>query len=127
MLLIVILILLSFSCTVDSQDNQEIKLLDQFHRITSEEMMTWMEKLCSPEFRGRLSGTPEYIASAEWVAGKLKEWGVKPAGPDGTYFQWFDHPYTRVNDIGSLSMNINLPDGSVIPKNRIFPTNIIPG
>ncbi len=127
LLLIVILILLSFSCTVDSQDNQEIKLLDQFHRITSEEMMTWMEKLCSPEFRGRLSGTPEYIASAEWVAGKLKEWGVKPAGPDGTYFQWFDHPYTRVNDIGSLSMNINLPDGSVIPKNYVYPDEYYPG
>ncbi len=56
--------------------------------------MTWIEKLCSPEFNGRLTGTPEYIASAEWVAGKFKEWGIKPAGDNGDYFQWFNFPYT---------------------------------
>ena len=56
-----------------SQDDFESKLLKQFHTIQSEEMMGWMEKLCSPEFNGRLTGTPEFIASAEWVAGKLKE------------------------------------------------------
>ena len=75
-------------------------LLKHFHTIRSEEMMTWMEKLCSPEFNGRLTGTPEFIASAKWVAGNLKEWGIKPAGDNGNYFQWFDFPYSTVNDIG---------------------------
>ncbi len=71
-----------------------------------------MEKLCSPEFQGRLSGTPEYIASAEWVAENLKEWGIKPGGDNGTYFQWFDSPYTVLEDIGSLALKISQPDGS---------------
>lgn len=125
--LIVTLILLTFSCTIYSQENYETKLLDQFHKITSEEMMIWLEKLCSPEYKGRFTGTPEYIAAAEWVAGKFSEWGVKPAGENGSYFQWFDHPYTVVNDIGNLSMNISLPDGSVITKNYEYPVDYYPG
>ncbi|MCK7541622.1 MAG: hypothetical protein MZV63_67430 [Marinilabiliales bacterium] len=65
-----------------------------------------MTEICAPEFNGRLAGTPEYLASAEWVAGKMKEWGIKPAGDNGSYFQWFDHPYTVVNDIGALQLHL---------------------
>jgi hypothetical protein len=86
-----------------------------------------MEKLCSPEFNGRLSGTPEYIASAEWVAEKLMKWGILPGGDNGTYFQWFDSPYTVVNDIGSLSLKITQPDSSAIIKSYTYPDEYYPG
>ena len=85
-LILVSILFLSASRLSYSQDDFESKLLKQFHTITSEEMMTWLVKLCSPEFNGRLTGTPEYIACAEWVAGKLKEWGIKPAGDNGITF-----------------------------------------
>jgi hypothetical protein len=124
---LLLLLSLQTSHIVLSQDDYESKLLRQFHSITSEEMMTWVEKLCSPEFNGRLTGTPEYLASAEWVAGKLKEWGIKPGGNNGSYFQWFDFPYTSVNDIGSLTLNIPQPDGSVIKKNYNYPDEYYPG
>jgi hypothetical protein len=110
-----------------SQDDFELKLLKQFHSIQSEEMMSWLEKLCSPEFNGRLTGTPEFIASAEWVSGKLKEWGIKPAGDNAGYFQWFDFPYTVVNDIGSFSLNLVQTDGSIIKKNYNYPEDYYPG
>jgi hypothetical protein len=124
---LLIILYLSASRVVLSQDDQEIKLLKQFHTIKSEEMMAWLEKLCSPEFNGRLTGTPEFIASAEWVAGKLKEWGIKPAGDNGSYFQWFNFPYTIVNDIGSLSLNIPQTDSSIIRKNYNYPDEYYPG
>jgi len=124
--LLSVLLLLLF-LTVNSQDETEVKLLKYFHTITSEEMMTWVEKLCSPEFNGRLTGTNEFIASAQWVADKLKEWGIKPAVDNGTYFQWFDHPYTVVNDIGSLTLNIPQSDGSVIKKSYNYPDDFYPG
>ena len=119
--------ILSASRLVFSQDDFESKLLKQFHAIRSEEMMTWIEKLCSPEFNGRLTGTPEFVASAEWVAGKLKEWGIKPAGDSGNYYQWFNFPYTVVNDIGSLTLNLVQADGSVIKKNYSYPDDYYPG
>jgi hypothetical protein len=124
--LILILVLSAYGF-VYSQDDAEAKLLKQFHTINSQDMMTWVEKLCSPEFNGRLSGTPEYRASAEWVAGRLKEWGIKPAGDAGDYFQWFDFPYTVVNDIGSLALNIPMSDGSVIKKSYNYPDEYFPG
>ena len=109
------------------QDDFESRLLKHFHTISSEEMMTWVEKLCSPEFEGRLTGTPGFLASAEWVAGKLREWGIKPAAEDGSYFQWFDSPYTVVNDIGSLTLRIRQSDGSIISKDYVYPEDFYPG
>ena len=119
--------LLTISTIGFSQNESEVKLLKQFHTITSEEMMTWVEKLCSPEFNGRLTGTPEFMASAEWVAGRLKEWGIKPGGDNGGYFQWMNNPYTVINDIGILSLNIPLSDGSIIRKNYSYPDDYYPG
>jgi hypothetical protein len=120
-------LLLLTSLTLFSQEEFEAKLLKQFHTITSEEMMSWINKLCSPEFNGRLTGTPEFIASAQWVADRLKEWGIKPGGDNGSYFQWFNLPYTVVNDIGSLTLNLTQSDGSVIRKSYNYPDDYYPG
>jgi hypothetical protein len=125
--ILILIITLTGPLKVFSQGDFESKLLRQFHSIQSQEMMTWIEKLCSPEFNGRLTGTPEFIASAEWVASKLKEWGIKPAGDDGSYFQRFDFPYTDVNDIGSLTLKLHQLDGSVISKNYSYPDDYYPG
>lgn len=124
----IVLIWLVFSTLIiNAQETNETKLLNKFHSITSEEMMGWVEKLCSPEFNGRLTGTPEFVASAEWIAGKLKEWGLKPGVNNADYYQWFDSPYTVVNDIGSLSLTIPQPDGTAIIKNYNYPDEYYPG
>jgi len=112
---------------INAQSDYEAQLLKQFHNISSEEMMVMVEKLCSPEYNGRLAGTPEYIESAGWVAGKLKEWGIKPAGDNGTWYQWFDWPYTVVNNFGSLALNLKQSDGSVINKSYSYPDEYYPG
>ncbi len=113
--------------TAFAQNNPDTELLKQFHSINSEEMMTWIEKLCSKEFNGRLTGTPEFMASAEWVASKFREWGLKPGGDNGTFFQNFDMPYTVLNDPGSLSLHIPQADGTVIRKNYRYPDEYFPG
>lgn len=122
-----VLLILFANTKIYCQDEFETKLLKQFHTIQSEEMMSWLQKLCSPEFNGRLTGTPEFIASAQWVAGKFREWGLKPGGDDGDYFQKFNFAYTDVNDIGSLTLNISQADGSVIKKHYIYPDDYYPG
>src|SRR5664279_2977224 len=126
-IILISIFILSASRFTYSQNDYESKLLKQFHEIRSEEMMTWIEKLCSPEFNGRLTGTPEFVASAEWVAGMLKEWGIKPAGDNGNYYQWFNFPYTEINDIGSLSLNLVQIDGTIIKKNYSYPDDYYPG
>jgi hypothetical protein len=122
-----LLLIFSFSTFSFSQASTEPVLLKYFHTIQSEEMMNWMEKLCSPEFNGRLTGTPEFLKSASWVASQLKEWGVKPGGDNGDYFQWFDFPFTEIKDPGKLSLNLPQPDGSVIKKFYSYPEEYYPG
>ncbi len=43
--------------------------------------------LAAAEMRGRKSGNPEYMRAAEYVAARMKEYGLKPGGENGTYFQ----------------------------------------
>jgi len=83
---LLIVLFLSSLTLIHSQDEAESKLLKQFHTITSEEMMSWIQKLCSPEFNGRLTGTPEFQASAAWVADRLKEWALNQAGMRAAIF-----------------------------------------
>ncbi len=123
------ILLTAIACSVITyaQDTDEQTVLKYFHSISSEEIAGWMAEVCAPEFNGRLAGTPEYLAAAEWAAGKLGEWGVKPAGDDGSYFQWFDHPYTIVNNMGALQLHLLQKDGSVIRKSYSAPADYYPG
>ena len=118
-------VILSLSVTAQEPDEQLI--LKHFHSISSGDISDWIAELCSPKYNGRLAGTPEYVASAEWVAGKLKEWGIKPAGDNGSYYQWFDLPFTVVNDIGSLQLHIPQKDGTEIVKSYQAPAEYYPG
>jgi len=49
--------------------------------------MEHVRYLASDAMKGRKSTTPEYQKAAEYVADKMKEYGLKPGGDDGTYFQ----------------------------------------
>jgi len=43
--------------------------------------------LASDEMKGRRAGSPEYRKAAEYVAAKMKEYGLQPGGDNGTWFQ----------------------------------------
>jgi hypothetical protein len=47
----------------------------------------YIEFMAADDKAGRKSLTPGYEKTAQWAADKFKEWGVKPAGDNGTYFQ----------------------------------------
>ncbi len=79
-----------------SSSANEEKLLPYIHSISSHTLLDYVEELASDKYEGRLTGTDAYQAAADWVAAKFKSWGVKPAGDSGTFFQYFDIPYTLV-------------------------------
>ncbi len=110
----------------EHQADEQI-ILKYFHSISSEEIAGWMSEICSPKYNGRLAGTPEYLAAAEWMAGKFSEWGIRPAGDNRSYFQWFDHPYTVVNEIGELKLHFTQKDGVTITKSYEAPADFYPG
>jgi len=62
-------------------------------------------ELAGDAFRGRRAGTPDELRAAVWVAQKAMEAGLKPAGDDGTYFQFFNINRTRISSKGSFNIN----------------------
>jgi len=43
--------------------------------------------LADPAMKGRLTGSEEYLKAAAYVVDQFKQWGLKPAGVNGTYYQ----------------------------------------
>lgn len=64
-----------------------------FQAIRTEDVKTWISYLAGPECAGRGTGQEGYQKAAEYVAARFKEFGLKPIGANGTYFQYV--PFTR--------------------------------
>jgi hypothetical protein len=58
-------------------------------QINGQRAWQFDRKLCSDEMAGRLAGTEGGALAAEYISKKFKEWGLEPAGDDGTYYQGF--------------------------------------
>jgi Zn-dependent M28 family amino/carboxypeptidase len=58
--------------------------------IRLEELRQKVTYIASEDFKGRGNGTPELNQAAAYIAGIFESNGLKPAGPDGRFFQTFD-------------------------------------
>ena len=56
----------------------------KFAQVNVEDMREWLGYLASDELQGRQTFTEGYGLAASYVAGLLKQWGVKPLGDGGT-------------------------------------------
>lgn len=120
-----ILLTISFSLFLavssHSQINSTESIRKSFHSISSHELLNFAEELSSEKYKGRLSGSPEYLEAAKWCAGKFAEWGVKSANND-SYFQEFANEYSEV-----LSMGEVIYSNKNIQTVLTFPDDYLPG
>ena len=56
-------------------------------KVDGNVIKSYIATMADAAHQGRRSLTPGYEKTAEWAAGLFKQWGLKPAGEDGTYFQ----------------------------------------
>ena len=66
-----------------------------FNSISANQCEEWLNILAGPGFEGRGTGQEGYVKAASWVSGKLAEFGLKPMGDAGTYFQML--PMSRLH------------------------------
>jgi len=71
--------------------------------------LTDIEILTGPAYQGRQAGSPGGQAAADYIAQRFADYGLRPAGLNGTYFQPFALPYPRLTDQPALT--ITAPDG----------------
>jgi len=112
------------SVYIFSQENINTKIQETFHSISSHELLDYATELSSDKYKGRLSGSPEYLEAAQWVADKFEEWSVKPANT-GSYFQYFNNAYTEVFSTGKVIWHGNIGSGN--DKELKFPEEFFPG
>lgn len=105
----VLTIFLMTSCAVgvkkeveisDEEKTQMDRLLDS---ISGKKLLDYVKKLSSKTYTGRLTGTPEFKACANWVSSLFEEWGLTPRGDNDTFLQAYANPYTIVFVGGELS------------------------
>jgi microsomal dipeptidase-like Zn-dependent dipeptidase len=79
--------------------------------VAFDENQAWgyIEDLAQESMLGRKSGHPGGTLAEEYIAAKLREWGVDPAGDAGSYFQSFTFPYWNVEE--GTTLEIRSADG----------------
>ncbi|HEX4998094.1 MAG TPA: M28 family peptidase [Terriglobia bacterium] len=78
-----------------------------YARIDEAGMREWLTYLSSDQLQGRQVFTEGYGLATAYVADRLKEWGVRPLGDDGTYFQTVRLRGFRVTRNSSVTVEIN--------------------
>ena len=74
--------------------------------VDGERAKSYVAHLSSDAMQGRMSGTDGYRQAAEWVAARFQEWGLKPAGENGSYYQQVKVPPFDWN-IGIPALAVN--------------------
>ena len=57
--------------------------------IKTSDLKKDLYEFADAKFKGRSAGTIDELKAAAWLAEKYRSIGIKPAGDDGTYFQYF--------------------------------------
>jgi Peptidase family M28 len=75
--------------------------------IKAEELKEWLTYLASDEFEGRATFTEGLGLAAGHIAAQLKSWGVKPGGPNGSYFQRVAVRGVKSNNNSTITVEVN--------------------
>jgi hypothetical protein len=81
----------------------------RYSQISQADLKEWLTELASDAFQGRQAFTEGYGMAAAYVAEHLKQFGVKPIGDGGSYFQIVARKGYRVTR--NSSVTVTLPDG----------------
>lgn len=65
--------------------------------------------LADPSRGGRLSGSPQLVEAAGYVADRFREIGLEPLGDDGTFFEHFRMPLVRMTALATLARTSPAP------------------
>ncbi len=75
--------------------------------IEPTELKEWLSYIASDELQGRQIYTEGLGLAAAYISDHLAEWGVKPAGEDGTYFQTVKVVGVRTTSNASVTVEVN--------------------
>jgi peptidase M28-like protein len=75
--------------------------------ITPADLNEWLSYIASDQLEGRLVYTEGLGLAAAYIANHLSDWGVKPGGDNGTYFQPVKVLGVRSTSKASVTVDVN--------------------
>jgi hypothetical protein len=72
--------------------------------IKETDLKTDLYTFAGDGFRGREFCSPDELRAAVWLADQMRATGMKPAGIDGTFFQFFNVQRDRVSPLSTLEI-----------------------
>jgi Peptidase family M28 len=94
-----------FNITVFSQSNKINSMPPALSSITEADLKRDLYEMSGDHFRGREAGTLDELKVSIWWAEQLRAAGLKPAGDDGTYFQFFSLQRNRISPNTTASID----------------------
>jgi hypothetical protein len=73
--------------------------------IRIEDLKKDLYALADAHFKGRSAGTVDELKAAAWLGDQFRVIGLKPAGDDGTYFQFFTLLRKQITDNSTIEIN----------------------
>lgn len=93
--------------------------------ITQADLKEWLTYLSSDELEGRNTYTEGLGLAAAYIAEHLRSWGVKPGGPNGSYFQRVAVLGIKSDNRSTVTVEANGQTRSFKNKEGItFPSNV---
>src|SRR5215210_9527244 len=93
--------------------------------IKAAELKDWLTYLASDEFEGRATYSEGLGLAAGYIANQLKSWGIKPGGPNGSYFQRVAVRGYKSNNRSTVTVEANGQTRTFKNKEGIsFPANV---
>src|SRR6266566_211677 len=78
----------------------------QNESIRQEDLRADLFFLAGDSMRGRLTDTEENRAAADFIRSRFERMGLKPAAPNGSYFQNYNLMTATLGDGGSNSLDL---------------------
>lgn len=120
------LALMGLALSLQAQNDLQ-RIHEAVHKISSSDLLEVVEELAGDQYRGRLTGSPEYLAAAAYLARQFEELGLQPAVNGQEWFQWFDWPYTEVKAGCSLELLIPVGKHDSVRKQYHYFDEFMPG
>ena len=79
----------------------------QSSRITQDDMKRWLSYIASDDLQGRQVFTEGLALAGAFIGDQLKEWGVRPAGDEGSYFQTVKVLGIHATSNSSVTVTVN--------------------
>lgn len=94
-------------------------------KVSAVDLKEWLTTVASDEFEGRNTFTEGLGLAAGYIAGQLKAWGIKPGGPNGSYFQRVAVLGVKSDNQSSVTVEVNGQSRTFKNKDGvIFPANV---